>query len=1167
MAVCAICLVLTGLAGTNAYAQVNSAKPVTAEIRRSDNSVPDPTTTDFQAFIVGRESEVLTKASAGCQVGDAGGITFFQIQLGSFPTQWSAGETLSITVTDTTLPEEALTQTVTIDANGSNEQNLGTLTLQQGPDETPPVITIDGDNPATVCQGATYTDGGVTVTDNRDNPPPTAVVTNNVDTSTVGNYTVDYSATDQAGNTATASRDVTVEDCTAPVIAINGDNPVTVCVDTTYTDAGATATDNVDPDVTVNTTNNVVIGTPGNYTVDYSATDSAGNNATATRNVTVENDTAPPNITVNGDNPASVTVGEAYSDAGATAVDTCQGTVTVQTDIPTYIDQVGETFTVTYTATDGTNPATATRTVNVVADGQPPVITIIGDNPASVLINTTYTDAGATATDNIDGTVTVTTVSNNVDTSTAFNGYEVVYSATDSSDNTATATRVVNVVTDNVPPVINLNGTNPHYVELNGTYTEPGAVATDNVDPNFAATPSGTVNTGIPGTYVITYTATDAAGNNATPVTRDVIVRDPNTAPTLTLTDPVYMTICKDGTYTEPGYSATDMEDGDLTAIVTTSNPVDVSVPATYYIKYNVTDSGGIMAPEQVRTVIVDDCTSDDPPVITISGANPASVVVNTTYTDPGATATDDKDGTVPVSSSGTVNTAVVGAYTITYTATDSAGQTATATRTVNVVDGSDTVNPVITVIGANPATVQMGAAYMDLGATAIDNVDGDITARITVSGLPVNTAVAGTYTVTYTVSDTAGNSATAMRTVRVSDGSGCENDTVPPVISINGANPMMVMVNTTYTDAGATATDNVDGPVTVTTTSNTVNTAQAGDYPVIYSATDNCGNTATATRIVTVSSGDSPHPPVITPPDSGDPDTIDTQGYSHPSGTGHASTQWQVGTDPNFSNIVLTTNSTSALTSLPIPSLVLDDNTTYYVRANYMDAAEGQSGWSTGESFTTGETNNDADDDGVPDDQEVVNPSATFPDVDVTRAMFVKSAVGDAIIGVEIAKNVTTITSLEAVHPEAVESMPDSLDGVHLELGLIGFKIQVVTGAEAEVIVHLSKDMTTAAKWYLYDVLNGWYEAPEAQYTIEDPRTIRLQLEDGGFGDVDGVKNGWIVDPSGYGYSASTGSVTGDDCFIESSASASATPAVFAMALALIAAVFAMMVFVNRKK
>jgi len=74
------------------------------------------------------------------------------------------------------------------------------------------------------------------------------------------------------------------------------------------------------------------------------------------------------------------------------------------------------------------------------------------------------------------------------------------------------------------------------------------------------------------------------------------------------------------------------------------------------------------------------------PPIITILGNNPVTVNQNSVYTDAGATATDDVDSTVNVELSGSVDTSIVGSYTITYTATDKAGNTATATRTVNVL-------------------------------------------------------------------------------------------------------------------------------------------------------------------------------------------------------------------------------------------------------------------------------------------------------------------------------------------------------------------------------------------------------------------------------------------------------------------------------------------------
>ena len=79
-----------------------------------------------------------------------------------------------------------------------------------------------------------------------------------------------------------------------------------------------------------------------------------------------------------------------------------------------------------------------------------------------------------------------------------------------------------------------------------------------------------------------------------------------------------------------------------------------------------------------------------------------------------------------------------------------------------------DTTAPVITLVGDNPVEVYEGATYTDAGATASDDVDGDLTASIVVVN-PVDTSVIGEYTITYNVSDAAGNPATEVtRTVNV---------------------------------------------------------------------------------------------------------------------------------------------------------------------------------------------------------------------------------------------------------------------------------------------------------------------------------------------------------------------------------------------------------------
>ncbi|MCP3689678.1 MAG: DUF5011 domain-containing protein, partial [Gammaproteobacteria bacterium] len=163
-------------------------------------------------------------------------------------------------------------------------------------------------------------------------------------------------------------------------------------------------------------------------------------------------------------------------------------------------------------------------------------------------------------------------------------------------------------------------------------------------------------------------------------------------------------------------------------------------------------------------------------------------------------------------------------------------------------MDEVDTTLPGKTMYGSSPATAEINATYTDAGATASDNVDGVLTGSI-VTLNSVDTAVLGSYTVTYNVTDSSGNvAAEVTRTVDVVD-------TTLPVITMSGSSPVTVEAGSTYTDAGATASDNVDGVLTGSiVTLNSVDTAAVGSYTVTYNVTDSSGNVAAeVTRTVDV--------------------------------------------------------------------------------------------------------------------------------------------------------------------------------------------------------------------------------------------------------------------------------------------------------------------------
>jgi len=238
-----------------------------------------------------------------------------------------------------------------------------------------------------------------------------------------------------------------------------------------------------------------------------------------------------------------------------------------------------------------------------------------------------------------------------------------------------------------------------------------------------------------------------------------------------------------------------------------------------------------------LNNITSDSYDDDVPPVITITGSNPASVELGGAYSDAGATAFDAYHGATNVTSSGSVDTSTLGSYIITYTATDLSGNTASAIRVVNVVD---TTAPVVTVTGDNPATVELGGTYTDAGATS---TDASASYAVVTTGT-VDTDTVGEYTLTYTSTDSSGNAGTATRTVNVVD-------TTAPVVTVTGDNPATTELGDTYTDAGATATD-LSGTVEVVT-SGTVDTDTVGEYTLTYTSTDASENAGTATRTVNV--------------------------------------------------------------------------------------------------------------------------------------------------------------------------------------------------------------------------------------------------------------------------------------------------------------------------
>ena len=240
----------------------------------------------------------------------------------------------------------------------------------------------------------------------------------------------------------------------------------------------------------------------------------------------------------------------------------------------------------------------------------------------------------------------------------------------------------------------------------------------------------------------------------------------------------------------------------------------------------------------------------DIEPTIELIGNKEITMNINSEYKELGAKAElgprDITDRIVIDTSELDINS--VGVYEIEYKVTDRYGNTASATRNVEVIDH---IAPEIILYGGYTVSIYQGLAYKEPGYIATDNVDGNITSKVSINGT-VNTSVVGSYNLTYSVEDAAENKITVTRRVNVI--------AIPaPTLKLNGANAIYHTVGTPFKDPGATATDPILGNISNNiVTTGTVDITKLGTYTLTYKVVGTNG-TSTITRTVKVVDNVSP--------------------------------------------------------------------------------------------------------------------------------------------------------------------------------------------------------------------------------------------------------------------------------------------------------------------
>jgi len=647
---------------------------------------------------------------------------------------------------------------------------------------------------------------------------------------------------------------------------------------------------------------------------------------TITVTASVNKDTTGPSVSVPADISVAATDanGTSASDAaisafllGATASDATDGNVSVTNDAPD-IFLIGST-TVTFTAVDslgnvGSNSATVT-----VEDQTAPVVTA----PAATTVaatdanGTAKTDTSivafldaATATDNVDTNLTIT---NNAPDVFPIGPTTVTFSTTDSSALTGSATAVLTVA-DQTAPVITVPASiTVAATDADGTSSTDaaiaaflsGASATDNVDESSTVTNDGLAVFPLGETTVI-FSATDAAGNigsasaivNVTDQTAPVI-----TAPadgTIAATDASGTAVTDEAVVAWIASAvATDNVDSNLT--ITTDAPEILPLGATV-VTFTVTDAAGNTSSD-TATATVADTTAPEitaPGTFVVLGTEEGLSADNSEIVAmiAGVTATDNVDGAIAsISNDAPTDLFLFGETTVTFSATDAAGNTGTAQTIVNV--SLDVVDPELTVPDSISINVDMPSNVVALSddvivdflaaATATDNKDGDLTANIA-NDAPDEFEV-GETVVTFSVSDAAGNTATDTSSVTLvvldtdndglpdfyeeqngldpndasdasadADGDGISNldeyldgtdpnqDELPPVLTIPADISMAAKGRMTDVSLGeATATDQKDGALTPTASQ--TGPFESGSYQITWTVSDAAGNVSTAVQ------------------------------------------------------------------------------------------------------------------------------------------------------------------------------------------------------------------------------------------------------------------------------------------------------------------------------
>jgi uncharacterized repeat protein (TIGR03803 family) len=683
------------------------------------------------------------------------------------------------------------------------------------------------------------------------------------DCTNVGANMVTLSVTDANGNSATGTATVTVQDKVAPTVFTQN---ITVQLDAngaaiiTPAQINNVSTDNCSIPATGYSLDKTTFdcSNVGANTVTLTVTDANLNSATGTATVTVQDKVAPTvhtqNIIVQLDATGHVTITPAQINNAST--DNCSIPATGYSLDKTTFDcsNVGAN-TVTLTVTDANvNSATGTATVTVQDKVAPTVHTqnIIVPLDATGHVIITPAQINNVSTDNCSIPATGYSLDKTTFDCTNVGANMVTLSVTDANGNSATGTATVTVQDKVAPTVFTQNIT--VQLDANGaaiiTPAQINNVSTDNcsIPATGYSLDKTTFDCTNVGANTVTLTVTDANANSATG-TATVTVQD-KVAPTVH-TQNIIVPLDATGHVTitpaQINNASTDNCSIPATGYSLDKTTFDCSNVGANTVTLTVTDAN-VNSATGTATVTVQDKVA--PTVHTQNIIVPLDATGHVTITPAQINNASTDNCSIPATGYSLDKTAFdcsnVGANTVKLSVIDANGNSATGTATVTV---QDKVAP--TVFTQN-ITVQLDASgSASITPAQINNVSTD-NCSIPTTGYSLNKTSfncnnVGTNTVTLTVTDLNGNSATGTATVTV-------KDNIKPVANCKSISVYLGMngiVTITPQDVDNGSSDNCS--VSLSIDKNTFNTTNIGVNSVTLTATDRSGNFSSCTATVTV--------------------------------------------------------------------------------------------------------------------------------------------------------------------------------------------------------------------------------------------------------------------------------------------------------------------------